>query len=247
MSVPFSSTTYGGADPLTTVGSLTDTSITSLADGEVLKYDATSAKWVNGTAGGAGPEPYFSGWLNVAITQAAAYAVPNQTDAVRFPGGVPFNPGVYYFPAKISSNYVFTSAAYGTSSGAQAHYFNVIDPQAFMIFPVIGTYKVHVQLRSDYNASHVTASFCDMTSSTAASNAGQILDVLYASRKESVSGSYNNNDLDMEIIITTTVANQHLYLLWRTLSGSGWTPGDANYLFSPNHTTNTRVHVWRMM
>ena len=35
-----------------TLSDLTDTAISSLADGQVLKYNATSGKWVNGTGGG---------------------------------------------------------------------------------------------------------------------------------------------------------------------------------------------------
>lgn len=39
-----------------TLSDLTDTAISSLADGQVLKYNATSGKWVNGTGGSGGAE-----------------------------------------------------------------------------------------------------------------------------------------------------------------------------------------------
>jgi len=47
--------TGGGSS---TLEDLTDVNITSVSDGQVLKYDSSSSKWVNGTGGGGGTSDY---------------------------------------------------------------------------------------------------------------------------------------------------------------------------------------------
>ena len=220
--------------------------------GEVLTSQGGSSPpiWAPASGGGGGgggtfPEPYFSGYQNVDMPNSAPLKLPNQLNTAY--GGASIDLIFYYFPAKLNNNYVFTPTSSGTSSGSQANYFNVSDPQAFMKFPDVGVYRVHIQLWTGGGPTWCSASLAEMTPSPAAGGSGQITDILYTSTKYPHPGFSHHMDLDMDIVYETTEADQQIYLISQIQGGGSiWTAAPAANVLDPRNSSKGRVHVYKM-
>jgi hypothetical protein len=210
--------------------------------------------WTTPAGGGAGspPEPFFSGPLNVNVPMIPSRKIPNQLNTPY--GGASVDLTFYYLPSKINGNYIFNETTSGTSSGAKANYLDVTDPQALLRFPDVGVYKIHIQIQGDVLAMQsIYASVAEMTTSPAASPAGtgQILDLLYSSRKE-VNTDLHKHDLDLDFIYNATEANKELYFIYR-IDGGGFggrieagPQPFGTYDLDARNAVNSRIHVYRM-
>jgi len=181
---------------------------------------------------------YFSGYLNTNITSEPSRKIPNQNLGAF---GSSVDTYHYYLPSKLNGSYVFTSTNSGTSSGAQANFFDVTDPNAILRFPDIGVYKIHIQLWSDGGANKLFCSFVEMNINK------QITDILYSSKKQPHGYNSTFNDLDMEIIYETTTSDQEIYLVFRIDGGGSTLYGVTSGLENdPRNTSRSRINIYRM-